>query len=414
MKQIDILIFDKNDELLMEANGDSKNLKYFKLSNSFFRLNRKIINTKKLKTKFEYLNDEEFETLTEYLYYYLQNCIDVHTHNDDFFEYDNPNVIEAHERNVIHSLKNIGIDPDSNWFANPQIKDVLPKRFWKKISGNDHEVYISQFLQLTKVNSISDDNEFNLLDDFSPTLSFYEGIISSLLKSMDFIGAVRGKHEVVFTRENTPQNTFDAIEKFANQTHPPTEILEYWMVTRLKIITLKNKQQFNDVFKIKRIAGFGYMLCFKIDNKEIDITSFGYGVMQLLPVLLKLAMHRGSLLVIEEPEANLHPAFQSKLADIFLDAIQKYGFTLIIETHSEYLIRKLQFLTASITSKLKPADTVIYYFYPPNEIPEGEPQIKKINIQDDGSLSDEFGTGFFDEADNIAMELFLLKQSQKN
>jgi hypothetical protein len=57
---------------------------------------------------------------------------------------------------------------------------------------------------------------------------------------------------------------------------------------------------------------------------------------------------------------------------------------------------------------------VIYYFNAPNNIPAGEPQVKKIEILEDGSLSDDFGSGFFDEATNWKFELLKLKKTQQN
>ena len=80
----------------------------------------------------------------------------------------------------------------------------------------------------------------------------------------------------------------------------------------------------------------------------------------------------------------------------------------------EYLIRKMQYLTASNKSELKPSDSVIYYFYHPDNIPKGEQQVKKINIDENGYLNNDFGSGFFDEAHKIAISLFGLNQSQKN
>jgi len=85
---------------------------------------------------------------------------------------------------------------------------------------------------------------------------------------------------------------------------------------------------------------------------------------------------------------------------------------LIIETHSEYLIRKLQYFTAK--GDLDIDKTIIYYFNPINDLKKDEEHVKCIKINKDGSLTDDFGTGFFDEADNIALELFLIKQSQNN
>ncbi|GAB3557857.1 hypothetical protein GCM10027577_47720 [Spirosoma fluminis] len=116
--------------------------------------------------------------------------------------------------------------------------------------------------------------------------------------------------------------------------------------------------------------------------------------------------------LLEEPESNLHPKFQSLLSDMLVSAKNKFGYQFIIETHSEYLIRKLQYLTAK--GEIKPEDTVIYYFNDPNNVPAGEKQVKKINILEDGSLSDDFGPGFYDEAAHWKFELLRLKNTRKN
>lgn len=156
-------------------------------------------------------------------------------------------------------------------------------------------------------------------------------------------------------------------------------------------------------------------------NQKTLITDMGYGSSQLLPIILKfsLAMIPGSdlssgkkIIIIEEPETNLHPRLQSLLADFFVDFQKRTRHFLIIETHSEYLIRKLQYLTAK--KEIKPEDVIIYYFHKPNEVPKGEKQVKKIKIQEDGCLSDNFGPGFFDEADNLATQLFVLNKNASN
>jgi predicted ATPase len=116
------------------------------------------------------------------------------------------------------------------------------------------------------------------------------------------------------------------------------------------------------------------------------------------------------VVLLEEPETNLHPNFQSKLADFLLDASKRFNIQFIIETHSEYLIRRLQYLVA--TKETYPKDIALYYFNDPENIPQGEEQVKKIEFLENGNLSDNFGLGFFDEADNLAIDLFNLNRKR--
>ena len=118
------------------------------------------------------------------------------------------------------------------------------------------------------------------------------------------------------------------------------------------------------------------------------------------------------ILIIEEPEANLHPNLQSKLADILVLAYKTFGIHFIVETHSEYLIRKLQYLTAK--KEILTDDVNIYYFNADEYVTEREKKVKKIKINEFGGLTDSFGPGFFDEATHLQFELLKLNKGQSN
>lgn len=115
------------------------------------------------------------------------------------------------------------------------------------------------------------------------------------------------------------------------------------------------------------------------------------------------------VILLEEPETNLHPKFQSQLADLINEGRQ-FIDQFIIETHSEYFIRKFQYLVAK--GEMKSDDIIIYYFHEPDNVPAGEKQVKKINVLKDGSLSDDFGPGFYDEAAHWELELLKLKRNK--
>ena len=78
-------------------------------------------------------------------------------------------------------------------------------------------------------------------------------------------------------------------------------------------------------------------------SEEVLITDVGFGVSQILPVLvLCFYVPEGSTVILEQPEIHLHPAVQSGLADVLIDAWQKRKVQILLESHSEHLLRRLQ------------------------------------------------------------------------
>lgn len=97
-----------------------------------------------------------------------------------------------------------------------------------------------------------------------------------------------------------------------------------------------------------------------------------------------------------EPEPYLLSARRPTPAQRRARTNEALPFQFIVETHSEYLIRKLQLLVAE-GSQL-PEKALIHYM--------DQLGARRITILSDGKLSEEFGSGFFDEADESAMALF--------
>lgn len=78
----------------------------------------------------------------------------------------------------------------------------------------------------------------------------------------------------------------------------------------------------------------------------VNIADVGFGVSQILPVLVALLLaRRGQVVYIEQPEIHLHPRAQSVMAKILADAAKK-GVKVIVETHSSLLIRSIQTIVA--------------------------------------------------------------------
>jgi predicted ATPase len=99
---------------------------------------------------------------------------------------------------------------------------------------------------------------------------------------------------------------------------------------------------------------------------EVRLTDVGFGVSQVLPALVQaFYAPAGSTVWMEQPEIHLHPMAQSNLADVFISAVQSYeaiaprNMQLIIETHSEHLLTRLQ---RRVAEQVIPAEDVAIYF----------------------------------------------------
>ena len=75
----------------------------------------------------------------------------------------------------------------------------------------------------------------------------------------------------------------------------------------------------------------------------VSLTDVGFGVSQILPALVLLYyVPEGATVVMEQPEIHLHPAVQSGLADVMLNVSKARRVQIIVESHSEHLLRRLQ------------------------------------------------------------------------
>jgi len=121
------------------------------------------------------------------------------------------------------------------------------------------------------------------------------------------------------------------------QYMPFEAILGHWL-KELKLI---------HEFKVKEIAPGSnlYQILVKRDpqSPEVLITDVGFGVSQMLPVLVLLYyVPENSIVLLEQPEIHLHPSVQSGLADVIINVAKHRNVQVIVESHSEHLLRRLQ------------------------------------------------------------------------
>lgn len=162
--------------------------------------------------------------------------------------------------------------------------------------------------------------------------------------------------------------------------------------------------------RIRKLDGSSFQLEINIEkdnNKKgnwVALADLGFGISQLMPILIKtsLELSNSPLLLIEEPGANLHPGLQSRLAEFFIRAKDKRvgeskeenkGPAFVIESHSEYMLRRLQY---EISKETIGANDVQLFHISLDE----QNKVQEIEVSKYGDLiveENSFWSEFFDE-----------------
>ncbi len=149
------------------------------------------------------------------------------------------------------------------------------------------------------------------------------------------------------------------------------------------------------------------------DASEVLITDVGFGVSQILPVLvLCYYVPEGSTIIFEQPEIHLHPSVQSGLADVFIDVIKTRNIQIILESHSEHLLHRLQRRIAEEKDGLTNQDVKLYFC---NSAPDGSSKLTSLQIDPFGNIANWPENFFGDEmGDLFAMTEAAMKRQMVN
>lgn len=147
-------------------------------------------------------------------------------------------------------------------------------------------------------------------------------------------------------------------------------------------------------------------------------TNTGFGISYSLPIIVTgLMAKKDRFLIVENPEAHLHPSAQSKMG-YFLAVIANAGVRVIIETHSDHIINGIQIAVAE--KKINNKDVSINYF---NRVIQSEaerledkvlgiknqPELQIIQVSDKGELT-HWPSGFFDQSQIDFTKLIQLRR----
>lgn len=176
------------------------------------------------------------------------------------------------------------------------------------------------------------------------------------------------------------------------------------------------QQQLNLFFWLKESGLGGVVWCEENENfvsimlktesgAIINIANTSSGFQQIFPIYCSdfnfnsdqfyYSVSQTNNVVIQQPELHLHPRVQAKLADFFLST----SSAVLVETHSEHLIRKLQVLTAQ-NPYVRKKISILYF----QDTPKGT-KITELPMDENGNFTVPWPDGFFDDSTKLSYDL---------
>ena len=144
-------------------------------------------------------------------------------------------------------------------------------------------------------------------------------------------------------------------------------------------------------------------------SPSVTLVDMGYGLSQFLPALV-LCYYApvGSTLILEQPGIHLHPKAQADLADLLIEVVNKRNLQILVESHSEHLLTRLQLGIAE--QKITADETSLYFC----ENENGVSNIKPLEIDDLGNIKN-WPKNFFGDVrgDLVKMTREQMKRQEK-
>ena len=152
-----------------------------------------------------------------------------------------------------------------------------------------------------------------------------------------------------------------------------------WDILKEQLIDFGLESELFHNIKIKKLGrslGAPFQLQFKVRGPTSNITDVGYGISQILPILVQVlnpsiprrTRRLGStrFTLLQQPEVHLHPRAQAEFSKLLAKLAAKGNQSFIIETHSDYMVDRARIEIRK--GNIKPDDVSLIYFEPKRNI----------------------------------------------
>ncbi len=116
---------------------------------------------------------------------------------------------------------------------------------------------------------------------------------------------------------------------------------------------------------IRRLGGSKgdpFQLQIKVSGPRANLMDVGYGVSQVLPILVRILTGGGATFLLQQPEVHLHPKGQAELASMLVDAHRTRSTSFVVETHSDHMIDRVRIEIKR--GRIRPESVSLIYLEP--------------------------------------------------
>ena len=182
-----------------------------------------------------------------------------------------------------------------------------------------------------------------------------------------------------------PKRTYDPTREFDDPEGSDIPMLlmrieatqqKQWETLKTQLVEFGKSSGLFQNIEIKnfgRSLGGPFQLKFKVRGPNANIVDVGYGVSQILPILVhilnpNISEYEMNFSLLQQPEVHLHPRAQAELSSLLTKLANQSNQSFIVETHSDYMIDRARI--DIIRGNIRPEDVSLIYFEPKGNIVE--------------------------------------------
>lgn len=143
--------------------------------------------------------------------------------------------------------------------------------------------------------------------------------------------------------------------------------------------------EFNLAVDIDKVNDIIHKIVINQDAVDLELTDVGFGISQVLPVLVQAFLSpKKSITILEQPEIHLHPKMQAWLTDAIIKIALQEDKVFVIETHSDALVRRIRLRIVDENSALTTDHVAIYHLERNRE--KSSTSLNKVDINSEGDI----------------------------